>query len=372
MARCSLVVVALALAGCGAPGEGKNVKDALTQFASDRSRGDAEAVCAGITPESRRLMETLGRGVEGPDGDCETSMEQQLGEAGPGGLSATDVEAIDTADVDIDGDRARIKGQGDDRRLPMRKVDGEWLVDLGAVPGEGYALRVASACTESNLRALAAPLPKPTRAGIAGEATRDAEALERIARTLERAEPPKGNDAERDRIVEGLRASAKEWRRAASALRGFGGPLDTYNKALKTTTRRLERLEGDQRTLSIGCFGRVDTRADAADYRRRAQRICRGALRRLDRIAKVDPAAIGSRGAALGRATAAKLRRLDAPEGMERIHRRSADALAATYDELPRLIESGGSERAEERFGLLALRHASGFLRIGLDRCGQL
>lgn len=374
----ALLTAALLVAACGGPGEGKNVKDAIKQFLSDRETGDAEAVCKGITPESRRLLDTLGRGSSGADAGCPEAFEEDL-LGGAYAVGQQELEAIESADVNIDGDVARVKGPGDedDKRLPLRRVDGEWLVDYANMPGVGYSLRASAVCTENNLRPQGLALPGATREGVAKEADRDAEGFARMEKLLRRLGPPdEDKQADHDAIVAFMRANQREWKRAAARLRGLGRPLQTYNRALKAVGRRAEDLRDEQRSLQIGCLGLVDTREGADDYRREAERVCSRTLRRMKGLPTAttprEARSVAGRGAAIGRQTSAALGRLDPPEGLEKIHERSASALRESYGGLTRLAAADDLERAQERFELVALRSAIGFLRIGLQTCAQL
>lgn len=377
----ALLAAAALAAGCGGGGDGeeKDVRDSLRTFLSDRETEDAAALCDSITPASRKVLDTVAKGRQGPEAGCAEVLKERLRESGTGGLGQDELEAIDEAEVELEGDVAQVQhpNDGEDERFPLRKVGDEWNVDLVNFPqGVGYSLQTSALCTENNMRPQGLALPAPTRAGVAKEAQRDAEGFARMEALLRKLGPPDGKRAEHDAIVEFMKANQREWRRAAASLRGLGAPLKTYNRALKAVGRRAEGLRDEQRSLSISCLGFVDTRLGAEDYRRDAERVCNRTLRRMKNLptatTPAEASSVAGRGAAIGRQTSAALKRLDPPEGLEEIHERSADALREAYGGLTRLAQADDLERAQERFELGALRSAIGFLRIGLQTCAQL
>ena len=368
LVRSSAIALALVAAvGCGG-GEEKDVKDAITQFVSAKKTGDANAVCNGLTPEAKRHFDTIARGVGGARARCPDVVDEQLGEGG--GLEAATTEAIDSADVDIEGDKASLKAQDDDQRLPMEKVDGEWRFALEDVPQWGYSLRGTAACTERTLRMIDSPLPPPTRAGISRDAARDAENLAELARLLEESEPPKGKEDAQREVVEMLKANSADWERASRALRGLRGPLNAYNKALRATERRATAAEDALGELQVGCLGDARTLATAAEFRRDADRICRAAGRRIEETPE-GPALLREL-AAIGRDTAKKLRPLDPPESLADGYRAALDAFSTAYATLPKAARAEDLVRAAERVELLGLRSSIGFFRVGLPRCAEL
>lgn len=374
--RLALAVLATALAatGCGG-GDGveQEVKDDLNGFLSDRTAEDAAALCRGMTPESRRLVETIAKGRHGPDAGCADAVDERITAGSSGGVAPT----VDDADVEVDGDVARVSEPGDDEELTLRKVEGDWLVDFASAPrGIGYSTRVSAACTENTVRPQRLPLPAATRPGIAAVLEREADGFARLRRLLEGLGPPPDRDEEHERLVAGLRSSEADLRRAVRGVRGVAPPLATVNRALRPIGRRTRVLLDEQRALGIACYGLVETRAGAGDYRRAAERICGRALRRMTRLDRERSEGARStdelvrQGLRVGRETSAALKRLDPPPGLETLHRRSADALLAAYARLPDLARD--FDRAEEKFDLVTLRAALGFARIGLFRCAQL
>lgn len=368
MRRLTTAVALLALAGCGG-GEGDQVKEALTQFASDSRTGNAQGVCDALTADSRRLFDVIARGVRGPDSDCVDVVEEQLG-GGGGGLEASAVESIEAADVDVEGDKARVKADDDDTRLPLERVDGRWRIDIAELPLPGYGLRGTAACTEATLRTIRSPLPKPTRPGIARDADRDADSLASLASLLERMKPPKGAEDEQREVVAALRANSDAWRRAGRAIRGVGAPLDAYNKALAATEKRARAVEPALGDLQVACLGDARTLAPAAAFREDAHRICRATSRAIDRAP--ENATLLRRLGALGRETTRKLRRLEPPPSLERAYRGALDAFSAAYAAIAAAEGARNPERAQERFELLGLRSSIAFFRVGLPRCGEL
>jgi len=369
-ARLALILLVLAsLAGaCGGGSESEDVKDSLGKWISSAETGSAERVCDGMTRDSRRLLDAIGKGRSGPKGDCAAAIEDRLEELASGGLSQGQIKAIDAADIDVEGDTAQVKGDAGER-MTMRKVGGEWLVDFASLPDQGYGLRASAACTEITLRALRRPLPPATRRGLAKEAEAEWKGLERLLRTIEKARPPKGSEDAHKAIVRVLRATIADWRRVVSAMRGFGAPIKTYNRAMTAAYRRSQSVLDEQRELKMTCLGSAKGRPDAAEYRRESNRICRATGRRID---KLSASQVATRAPQLGRATARALKRVEAPAGLGSLHRRSADAMVEAFVQIPRLAQAGDVKAATERFELTVLRSAVGFVHLGLDTCAQL
>ncbi len=367
-------LTALAAAGCGGESEGQRVQEDLKTFATALEKREWQQVCDSITDESRKLMTTIARGRFGPDADCQKAVEEQ---SRGNSVSSRDIEALEDADVDLEGNVARVKLPADEERVPLRRAGDAWQVDYANLPqGIGYALRASAVCTADTLRAQRRPLPPPTRAGIGSEPKRQADDFARLQRLLEKLGPPKGKEAEHERMIAFLRANVRDLRRASTGLRGFGQPLATYNRALKAVAKRSRGIGDEQRELGIGCFGYAESVENAEDYVAEANKVCRGALARLNRLPTASTAAqartVATRGSTIGRQARSALRRLDPPEGLETIHRRSADALAVSFDGLRRLARATDVEKAEERFQLTALRPSIGFLRMGLQNCAEL
>lgn len=362
------LLAAALLAACGGGGESEEVKDSLGKWVSSAETGSAERVCSGMTPDSRRLLDVIGRGRAGPEGDCVAAIEDRLEEVASGGLSQGQIRAIDSADIDVEGDTARVEDD-EGEQMTMRKVGGKWLIDFASMRDQGYGLRASAACTENGLRALRRPLPAPTRGGLAKEAEAEREGFERLLRAIEKADPPEGSEDAHRAIVRALRASIADWRRVASAMRGFGAPIKTYNKAMLASYRRSQSVIDEQRELKVFCLGSAQGRDDAAEYRRESTRICRATLRRIDRLPASEVAGQAPR---LGRSTARALKAVEAPPGLGSLHRRSADAMAEAFVQIPRLAKAGDVEAATERFELTVLRGAIGFVHLGLDACAQL
>jgi hypothetical protein len=364
----ALLVLLLLLAGCGAGGGGKEVKSALKDFILARSNGDVQAICAGMTPESRRMYETLGRGLLGPPGDCERTLDDPLFDLSGVGVTGQDLEAIDSVDVDIDGDMARVKNGSRDERLPMKKVGGTWRVDVAHIPGQGYGLQASARCTEDLMASQRMPLPPPTRRGIANDADQDAKRLTALVRVLEANEPPDGQEDDHEKLVTILKRQVDNWRRAAKGLRGVAPPIDTYNKALKGGFTDRPELQRTSQALGISCLGTIETLKPAREYRQQARRICRAAGRRISRVGN-GPAA-PSRLGAIGRSAAAALRRLEPPKHLAELHRASVAALADGYSAIAGL--SSDDEDEVNAVELRALRSSIGFFRLGSQACGEL
>jgi len=364
----ALVLAALAVS-CGGRERGlaDEVKNALVGWLSSAEAGNARALCDGMTPGSRRLVDVVARGRSGPNANCTTLVTEQAAHVS-GGLAREQIQAIDAADVDVDGATAQVR---DDTggQITMRKVGGEWLVDFATVPGQAYGLRASAACTQANLDAQRRPLPGPTRRGMADQAERERGDMERLLRALREAEPPEGMEDEHETMVRVVRASIADWRRAVSAMRAAGEPIATYRRAMRALDRRSRAVADEASELGFGCLGHVSGRSDAREYRVAAARICRTAKRRLSRLSK---AALPRRGPAIVGAAARALRRVDSPDGLAAMHRSSAAALGEAYAQLPRLAGGGDLEAAQERFELSRLRASIGFDNIGLDACAQL
>jgi hypothetical protein len=367
MRRTIVLIAALATSACGGPGEGKEVKDSLAAFATASETSDGTDFCKGLTPESRRLFDALGRGYLGEGGDCAGYLREESGDRGDYSISQELSAAIDEADVDIDGDSARVK-VGDGERVPLRKVGGEWLVDLANTRTRGYGLRGSAACTASRVDDIERPLPRPTRAGLAADIRADVRHLTSLLRAVERSDPPSERETEHERFVRMLRQNIATWERTAKAMRGLGSPIETYNKGLSETEKRARATSKDQERLGLGCLGNAQGLIDAESYLEDANRVCTAAGRRVERLSDSAPPSAYAR---LVRDTATKLSGLlEVPDPLVELHRRTASAYRNTARALTR---AGADEAAAaERFELTALRAAVGFFRLGLPKCAEL
>lgn len=362
------VALALVATGCGGGGDGEDVKDALTQFASDIRTGNGRGVCTALTPDSRRLFDVIARGARGQGSGCVDAVEEQF--EGGGGLDVEAIEAIESSDVDVEGDKAQVKGEDDEEPLPMEKVEGDWRVAIADRPVPGYGLRGTAACTERTLRIISSPLPPPTRAGISRDAARDADHLSKLAELLKRNKPPKGKEDAQRRVVAMLEANARDWDRTARAIRGLRAPLASYNRALRATEKRATAAEDDLGELQVGCLGDARTLATATDFRQEAHRICRAAARRIEDAP--EGATLLRELADIGRDTTRRLRPLDPPPSLAKPYRAALDAFSTAYAELPKAARASDLDRARERVELLGLRSSIGFFRVGLPRCAEL
>ena len=365
--RLATAFALIAIGGCGGGGEGEKVKDSLTQLASDIRTGNSQGVCDAVAPETRRILDVIAKGRAGDDAKCPDVLEEQL--EGGGGLEPGAVEQVEEADVDVEGDEARVKLGDEDERVRLEKVDGTWRAALHEL-SPAFALRASAECTERTLQAIDSPLPPPTRRGIARDAARDAESLRAVARLLAQGRPPKGMEDERDEVVEMLEANADDWERASRALRGIRAPLNAYNRALRSTERRSGAASPAVREIRIGCLGDARTLKGATDFRQEAHRVCGVAGRRIERAPQ--GATLLRRLADIGRDTVRELRPLKPPPSLAKSFRAALDAFSTAYAALPKAANASDVERAAERVELLALRSSIAFFRVGLPRCAQL
>lgn len=350
------------LAGCGG-GEGREVKDVLTQFVGAYEDGDADAYCALLTPETLRLVGIAAEGRYGAEGDCVRWAEEN-GIAGSDTSAPSDqaIRGVKAADVDIEGDVARVKGPDEDERLPLRRIDGDWRIDLANSPLHEYGLRGTATCTQQTLDLAEQPLPAPTREGIAKAADRRAANVAALLRTLERAGAPAGKDAEHREVARELRRWVAAWRRSARAMRGFRSPLEAFNAAMATEAKGIRRVNDEVSDLGVGCLGDLATLEEASDVAEQAGRACARARRQVGRVR--SNAAIGR----IGREVAAQLRRLEPPRRYRRLYGATIAAFARVYGS----IGAATRPKQVERLELLALRASIGFVRIGLPRCAEL
>jgi hypothetical protein len=370
--RLLAVAAALALGACGGgESEDDEVTSALQHFVTVVKKDDAAGYCKGVTPATQRLFAKVSEGVDGRRGSCERLIGRVM-KKGTSGLTDKTREAIDDADVEVDGSTATVT---DGRvRLPMRKVDDTWRLDIANFPEEGYGLRTTAACTENKLRGVRRPLPAATRPGLAREAKAQAAEYTHLLRAIDRIKPPRGERESHETLLRILRAQRATWSQTAKRLRGFGAPLKTFNRALKTSARRAKRIESLRSDLQFSCLGNALTLRSARDYRRNATAACRGAYRRFKRLGKPTAANVDTfigRFQEISRRLRGRLRSLRPPALLRRLHRQTVTAFGAVAAELPRLSRSTG-KGALEHYELLILRSSVGFFRLGLPRCGEL
>lgn len=356
-----LALTAVVAAGCGGDEE-KDVRAAFAAFAKADEANDGGAYCNALTPQSVRVIERLNGPTSMTSLACPDVMEGRFGGRGPEILSKADTKALRKAKAEVQGARAELT---DPKRgtLPLRRSDGDWLVDLAGSTVVGYRLRATIACSDVSVRALRPELPAPTRAGIARGAEAEARNVRAIRRMLVRAKPPPGRADDARRIDRALRDGVVAWTKAAKALRGVGEPAEVYTDGLNRATERELDVRPAALKLGLLCVGSQPPLPEGEAYIRRAERACDRTVKEI--AGKRDPAVL--------KASLARLiRRLDgltAPAYVGDLHRNAVRALRSVLKETPR---PGSRPAAVERFGLLALRAAIGFRRLQLPTCSEL
>ncbi len=367
------------VAGCGGGGgdsEEDKVKATLERFAEDVRKGDEDAFCKGVTPRTEQILEKISKGIDGRRASCERIVGRQMDKRPTAAITDEALKAIEAAEVELSGDKAKVGGRGEKERLPLERVDGDWRVDVANSPWDGYGLQTTAACTENVLRGLRRPLPRPTRRGIAAEARRSAADYARLIRTIQRLNPPPREAQAHKDLLRLLRGNRDSWSKASKRLAGLGAPLKSFNQALKAAKKRAEQIEELTNDLEFGCSGNALTLRNAEDYRVTAHATCRTALRRFKALAEpktpAEAQTFATRFKRVGNRMASKLRRLKPPDPLRRLHRASVAAFADTIGDFDKLVDAGGSDQAVERFELSALRYAVGFFRLGLPQCGEV
>jgi hypothetical protein len=358
----------LLLAGCG--DEEKDVREAVVRFAQAARSEDARTACDSVTPRTRQLLGRLSRARLGRRG-CEALLEQRFDQSSGReyAIDAGTLAAVEEADVEIHGDRARVRTAD----LPLERSDGEWRLDLAGLTAHGYSMQASVLCTENEAAGFDAALPAPTREGYAAEAREAAGRADALAARLETLDPPRNRLATHRELVGALRGQAHEVRRVAQAI-GAG------ERVLDAVTRRaapVRRLQGNaleaQRRLQVACDASA-LRPGAARYRERAERVCRAVSRRIDRLGEPGPD-LGTYMRRVRRAGARVSRALaDArpPRGLERLHLRTVQAYDQALAAIPAIARAPDPDAAYDRYGLLFLRAATGFGRLGLPTCASL
>jgi hypothetical protein len=142
-----LGLVAMA-ASAGAPDK-EEIKKAANAFATALAGGDAaaaKAACIGAEAETALVEDMIGlmnavkklRKAGGDKfGDAGASLAPE--QRGPGEDLARELNA---ADVKIDGENATITSKSDKEEiLKLKRVDGKWKIDLGAMPNKEEMLK---------------------------------------------------------------------------------------------------------------------------------------------------------------------------------------------------------------------------------------
>ena len=122
-----LVAGGLALAGCGGSGDEDAIRDALTEYTEAITAGDGQTACARMTePLQEVLLNASPRAS-----DCVEAVAQlDTGADNRGELS------IDGVAVEGDTARASVAvGGGAGTRHSLRRVDGDWRVDISPTEG---------------------------------------------------------------------------------------------------------------------------------------------------------------------------------------------------------------------------------------------
>jgi len=123
-----LVAGGLALAGCGGSGDEDAVRDALTEYTEAITVGDGKTACARMTVP---LQETIMNAMPHAS-DCIEAVAQI--DTGPDDKRGE----LSIDGVVVDGDTARASvamGGGAGTRHTLRRVDGDWRVDVSPTEG---------------------------------------------------------------------------------------------------------------------------------------------------------------------------------------------------------------------------------------------
>jgi hypothetical protein len=123
----SAVVLAL-LAGCGGSDTPEDVTRDFLQAMAD---GDGERACDLLTGDARREMLVAGAFFDAGDGGCPGAIEgitETLDEGELAKLRDAEVE-----EVEVNGDQATVKVKDGDP-AHLRKIEGEWRIDLEDLP----------------------------------------------------------------------------------------------------------------------------------------------------------------------------------------------------------------------------------------------
>ncbi|CAA9511506.1 MAG: hypothetical protein AVDCRST_MAG85-2371 [uncultured Solirubrobacteraceae bacterium] len=355
----SLVLVLAS--GCGGEEE-KDVRSAAGAFASAAETGNGTSYCNTLTPDTSKLLDTVARGL-GEDMRCADLMKERLSKGLSGGLNQEALAAIEDAEIEIKGDRATIKDSKD--TIPMRRVDGDWRVDLASWSKVGPSLHGSAACTQGRLDLIAAPLPPATRDGVAEDADANAARLRELREAVAQTTPSESQRKAVAAFDKILRDNITTWERTAKRLRGVGAPFETYNRGLTESNKRAERSAKDVEDLEIACAGDAQSFRDAAGYRRDADRAGAAAAKRFANMKRLEgPDAYRE----IVDDLTGKLRKIDPPKTFAKLHRSSVGALAKTAEVLP----TSDRGRALERFELAVLRAAIGFNRMAIVNCAEL
>jgi hypothetical protein len=122
-----LVAGALALAGCGGSADEDAVRDALTEYVEAMVSGDGRTACARMTETLQDFLLNASPHAS----DCPEAVAQI-------DSGADDRGELSIDGIAVDGDTARASvavGGGAGTRHSLRRVDGDWRVDISPTEG---------------------------------------------------------------------------------------------------------------------------------------------------------------------------------------------------------------------------------------------
>jgi hypothetical protein len=376
-----VVLVAVALAGCGGSEEEK-VASLANQLSSATEHHDGAKLCHELLhPNTVHAIERLARTEAIPGGPRPTCEQKYR-------TSRASSETIDdrdpTADdVTIKGDVAYLSA-GMNRKRPFARRDGgTWKIDFTADPEIRWAMRASLACAHWQQTLHTEPLPPASREGIIASLHADAAAMTTFRRALNAQAATGEEKTPAVDLAASLTRLGADLESVAAALQRGRSLEAMLNRTRKESRDEAAEILRAANAADLQCGRTPAVARDGAAFRSKANAMCDPVVKEITGMG--DPGASVAkatrylrRASALERGVSRRLAALEPPADLDRVYRDTLSSLTGLGTVLRAegaaiaRGDAAGARRAVARLPTVDYRKSVGFIRLGLPSCSAL